>query len=134
MELLIPSLVAMLLAVGASFFIYTYAAPTVLIVVGSFVLAMAIYSHFKRFGITEYERATWYKNLGDYSAFIVFGIILFSGYYMYASGFGSSTSNGAGYMRPISMPSSIGGGMGTVVKTVHSRLSELMRKGRITVN
>jgi hypothetical protein len=132
MELLIPSLVAILLAVAASFFIYTYAAPTVLVIAGSVVLAVAIYSHFKRFGITEYERATWYKNLKDYSAFIIFGVILFVGYMMYAAN-GNGLS-GAGTMPALQMPTAVGGGMGTVAKTVHSRLSELMRKGRITLN
>jgi hypothetical protein len=132
MELLIPSLVGILLAVAASFFIYTNVAPTILVIAGSVVLAIAIYSHFKRFGITEYERATWYKNIKDYAAFIIFGIILFVGYGMYFMNTSDSAS-GAG-MPALAMPSSVGGGMGTVAKTVRSRLNELMRKGRITLN
>ena len=133
MELLIPSLVAILLAVAASFFIYTYAAPTVLVMAGSVVLAAAIYSHFKRFGVTEYERATWYKNLKDYSAFMIFGVILFVGYYMYSGSIVGNASSGAGNLPALQMPS-YGGGFGTVAKTVHSRLNELMRKGRISLN
>lgn len=135
-----PSLIAILLATGVAFYVIPDLAPSVLIIVSSILLAFAIYSHVNRFGITEYERATWVYKIRDYSGFIILAVILAAGY-----GFLLLNENYGGPLRryvptfgsranaPITMPT-IGGGMGTIARTVSSRINELMRKGRITLD
>ncbi len=128
-----PSLVAMLVAVAIAFFVIPRLAPSVLIVVSSLVLAGAVFMHYDRFGVTEYERATWMYNIKQYTGFIIFGVILLGGYgFLYMqkqSGSGSSNIS----MPALNMPT-VGGGMGVVAKTVSSRIRELMQKGRISID
>jgi hypothetical protein len=130
MELLMPSLIALLLAVAVSYFVIPKLAPNVLMIVSAIVLAWAVFSHATRFGVTEYERATWYYKIGEYSGFILFGIILFIGYGYYTM----QGQSGSGPAMPnLTMPT-VGGGFGTIYRTVSSRLGELARKGRITLD
>lgn len=137
MELLMPSLIALLLAVAIAYFVIPQLAPNVLMIVSAVVLAWAIFSHATRFGVTEYERATWYYKISEYSGLIMFGIILFIGYGMFMMR-GQSGSGNAGILPGPTMPSlnlpTVGGGFGTVYRTVRSRLGELARKGRITLD
>jgi hypothetical protein len=143
MEIMMPSLMVILLATGIAFFVIPDLAPSVLILVSSILLAFAIYTHMNRFGITEYERATWIYTIRDYMGFIILAVVLAAGYgFMlinenvggqyrkYLPTFGSSSSTNMG---PLSLPTS-GGGMGVVARTVSSRINELLRKGRISVD
>ena len=131
-----PSLIALLLAVAVAYFVVPKLAPNVLIIVSAVILAWAIYSHATRFGITEYERATWTYKVREYSGVIMFGIILLIGYGLFfmksQSGAGNSLVSGPS-MPALSLPT-VGGGFDTVAKTVRSRIGELMRKGRITLD
>ena len=131
MELLIPSLVAILVAVAISFFVIPRLAPSILVVASAVVLAVALYSHYTRFGVTEYERATWVYNIGQYSGMIVLAAVILGAYFMFGSGGGNySMSNSS--MPSLSVPT-IGGGFDTIFETSSSRIRELLRKGRITV-
>jgi hypothetical protein len=130
MELLIPSLVALLIAVAIAFFIVPKLAPTVVVTVGSILLAWAIYNHASRFGVTEYERATWMYNIKEYSGFFLIGVVILGGYGLFFMN--KQDSAAAPAMPPLVAPA-VGGGFATIGKTVSSRLGELMRKGRITV-
>lgn len=146
MEIMMPSLMAILLATGIAFFVIPDLAPSVLIVISSILLAYAIYTHMNRFGITEYERATWTYKIREYMGFIILAVVLVAGYgFMimnenvggsyrkYLPTFGSGSSSNAASLGPISFPAT-GGGMGTVARTVSSRINELLKKGRITVD
>jgi hypothetical protein len=140
MELLMPSLIALLLAVAIAYFVIPQLAPSVLMIVSALVLAWAVFSHATRFGVTEYERATWMYKIGEYSGIILFGVILFIGYGLFMmqgqSGSGASNTSiltGGPTMPNLTMPS-VGGGFGTVYRTVRSRLGELARKGRISLD
>jgi hypothetical protein len=142
MEIMMPSLIAILLATGVAFYVIPDLAPSVLIIVSSILLAFAIYSHVNRFGITEYERATWIYKIRDYSGFIILAFILAAGYGFllmnenvgsgsfrrYIPTFGSRNSSNSS----ITMPT-MGGGMGAIARTVSSRINELVKKGRITL-
>ncbi len=126
-----PSLVMLLLGVAVAYFLVPKLAPNVLMIVGSVLLAWAIYNHATKFGITEYERATWYYKLGSYSSYLVFGVILLVGYVL----FFARGQNGAGAapMPNVTMPV-VGGGFGMIARTVSSRVGELLRKGRISLD
>jgi hypothetical protein len=135
MELFMPSLVMLLLGVAVAYFLVPKLAPNVLMIVGSVLLAWAVYNHATKFGITEYERATWYYKIAQYSGMIVFGIILLIGYALF---FAKSQSAGAPVLSGAPLPAlampAVGGGFGMIARTVGSRIGELMRKGRITLD
>lgn len=128
-----PSLIALLLAVAVAYFVIPQMAPSVLIIVSAVILAWAVYSHATRFAVTEYERATWTYKLKDYTGLFVFGTILVIGYGMFfmQGQSGGIISNSP--MAPVNL-STVGGGFGTVARTVRSRIGELLRKGRITLD
>lgn len=128
-----PSLIALLLAVAVAYFVIPQLAPNVLIIVSAVILAWAIYSHATRFAVTEYERATWTYKLKDYTGLFVFGAILLIGYGMFfmQGQSGGIISNSP--MAPVNL-ATVGGGFSTVARTVRSRIGELMRKGRITLD
>lgn len=131
MELLVPSLIALLSAVAIAYFFIPKVAPTVLVGVSCAVLAWALYSHYTRFGISEYERSNFTYTIRDYSGFILFAVIILGGFGFYVM---NSQSGGMESPLPnITSPVS-GGGMHHVMKTVRSRIKELMTKGRITVD
>lgn len=144
MEIMMPSLMAVLLATGIAFFVIPKLAPFVLVVVSSILLAYAIYTHMNRFGVSEYERATWIYRIRDYMGFIILAVLLAAGYGFllinenvggqyrrYIPTFG--TSGAGSSMGPISFPTS-GGGMGMITRTVSSRINELIKKGRISID
>lgn len=148
MELFIPSLTFLLVAVAIAYFVFPALAPPLLIGGSAFVLIGAVYLHYSRFGVMEYERATWQYNLRKYSNWVIMGAILLGAYGFYAMN-NQSESSGSQNMLPsavanvlpsaspalpaLEAPAMIGGGMATVFKTASSRLGELMRRGRISV-
>jgi len=128
MEILIPSLAMLLAAVAVGFFLLPKFAPSILIGASAFVLALAIYMHVSRFGVMEYERATWQNNLKAYSSFVMIALILISAYGFYAMNQSKSIIPAMPSMTtPI-----MGGGFDDVIHTAVSRVNQLMRKGRIT--
>jgi hypothetical protein len=130
MEILMPSLVAMLAAVAVAFFVIPKMAPTVLMVVSGLVLVVAAMSHWNRFGITEYERAAWIYQIKEYMGLIIFAVIAVAAY-----GFMTiNQSNNSGPSMPELTLPTVGGGMGTIMRTVESRIGQLMRKGRISLD
>jgi hypothetical protein len=137
MELLMPSLIALLLAVAVAYFVIPQLAPNVLVIVSAVILAWAIYSHATRFGVSEYERATWTYKIREYSGLILFGVILIIGYSLFFAksqmGSGNTSMLPGPAMSNLNFPS-VGGGFDTIARTVRSRIGELMRKGRITLD
>ncbi len=127
MEILIPSLAMILAAVAVAFFVLPKLAPTILVTASGIVLAIAVYMHWNRFGVMEYERATWQNSLKEYTSFSMIAVILAAAYGFYALNAGNSSSP----MPALTTPT-IGGGFDSVVKTAVSRVNQLMRKGRIT--
>jgi hypothetical protein len=131
MELLIPSLAFVLAAVAIAFFVLPKFAPVTLVTGSAIVLAMALYEHINKFGVSEYERATWLKNARHYGGWIILVIILLGAYGFYAM---NNTGGGAmstPALPPVSTPQ-LGGDFGEVAKTATSRIRELMRHGRIS--
>lgn len=147
MELFVPSLVFLLAGVAIAFFVIPTIAPVMLITGSVIVLLGALYLHYSRFGVMEYERATWQYNLRKYANWVIAGAILLGAYGFYAmnqTGNDASAmaslpnpvasivaSNSSPALPNLTMPMS-GGGLGAVFKTASSRIGELMRKGRIT--
>jgi len=128
MELLIPSLVVLIVATAIAIFVLPRVAPNVLLITSAVLLGYAVLEHYKRFGITEYERATWIYSIKDYMGYIVLAIIILGAYGFYVMNVGTS-----GSMPALSAPTS-GGGMGTIARTVRSRIGELVTKGRISLD
>lgn len=132
MELLIPSLAFLLAAVAIAFFVLPKFAPATLVLGSAIVLALAGYEHWKKFGVSEYERATWLKNARQYGGWIMVVVILLGAYGFYAmnnAGGGGAVATPA--FPPVSTPQ-LGGDLGDVAKTATSRIRELMRHGRIS--
>jgi hypothetical protein len=128
-------LVFLLAAVMISYFVIPNLAPTVLIGVGILLLAFTAYKHWSTFGVMEYERATWQYNLRQYGSYIMMIAVLLGAYGYYAmntQSSGNALFNGSG--SETSLPEMVGGGFGTVMKTASSRIQELMRRGRITLD
>jgi len=141
MQLLMPSLAFLLAGVAVSFLVLPNFAPAILVTGGLIVMAFAIYLHSQQFGI-EYERATWMYQVRQYSSLIMMALIFVGAigfYFLQQSGAGSSSMFGgeptgiASVMPPVAMPT-VGGGMRNIVNTASSRISELIRKGRITLD
>lgn len=128
MEILIPSLAMLLAAVAVGFFIIPKFAPGILIGASALVLALAVYMHVGRFGVMEYERATWQNNLKAYSSYVLIAIILIATYGFFAM---NQNSSFIPSMPALTTPK-IGGGFDDVINTAVSRVNQLMRKGRIT--
>jgi hypothetical protein len=137
MELFLPSLGLILLAVALAYFIMPSIAAPTLITGSVLMLVLALYMHYRQFGRNEYEQSTWQYNLRQYSSYVMIGAILLGAY-----GFYAMNNQGDGGMMPAAMTSPslptlqtpvIGGGMGVVMKTASSRISELMRRGRISL-
>ncbi len=139
MEILVPSLVFMLAAVAAAFFLLPRLAATVLVMSSAVVLVIAFYVHMQRFGVSEYERATWIYKMKDYSSYILIGVLLLASYGFYTINHSSSSSSNiistnalsSSALPEMKMPT-IGGGFDTISQTVSSRINELLRKGRIS--
>jgi uncharacterized membrane protein YjjP (DUF1212 family) len=146
MELVMPSLVFLLVGVAVAFFLIPSIAPTLLITGSVVVLGAALYLHYSRFGVMEYERSTWQYNLKQYSSWVIVGAVLLGAYGFYAMNQGAASSmlpaamatsvesNFSSPAMPALAPPMMGGGMGVVWKTASSRLNELMRRGRISID
>lgn len=126
MEFLIPSLAMILAAVAIIFFVYPRIAMPLLIGASAFMLVIAIYLHWSRFRVMEYERSTWQNNLKDFAPFVMIGVILLGAYGFYAVNSDSSQP------APLISTPLIGGGFDDVIGTAVSRINQLMRKGRIS--
>ena len=133
-------LVFLLAAAMICFFVLPNLAPPMIIGAGVVLLIITAYKHWSTFGTMEYERATWQYNLRQYSGYVMMGMVLLGAYGFYAmnntSGGGggflnAATSSNQSSVLPTGMA---GGGFGTVMKTASSRITELMRRGRITLN
>ena len=142
MELFLPGLGLILLCVAIAFFVMPMLAAPMLITGSIVMLVLSLYMHYNQFWRTEYEQSTWQYNLRQYSSYVMVGAILLGAYGFYAmnqqgseSAFPSSIT---GAVTSPSLPTlqapAIGGGMGTVMKTASSRISELMRRGRISLD
>lgn len=137
MELLIPSLALILLAVAIAFFVMPSFAPAILITGSVVTLVAAVYLHMSQFGVMEYERSTWQYNLRKYSSYVMIGAIILGAYGFYAM----NQSGGSSVMSSITTPAlpaiampAVGGGVDTMFRTASSRLNELLRKGRISLD
>jgi hypothetical protein len=138
MELLIPSLAVILLTTAVIYYIMPLFAVTVLVGGSVLVLLATAYYHYTKFGVAEYERATWQFNLRKYAGLVMVAFILMAAYGFWAlnntSGaalpqlFAGAQSPALG---PPMMPA-VGGGFDTVMKRASSRVGELMRRGRIS--
>jgi hypothetical protein len=123
MELLVPSLAALLFGIAIAFFVIPKLAPTMLFSGSAVVLVLAVYLHYSKFGKMEYDQSTWQNNFRTYAKYILLLIVLGAAYMMYAQNYGTAS---------ISWPKS-GGGLDSVVRTATSRINELLRKGRISI-
>ena len=128
---------AVLLGVAIAFFVLPTFAPIVLVAGSGVVLAIALYIHYRQFGVMEYERATWMYNLRKYSSYILIAATLLVAYGFYAINNGMMGDDAASIASPampaIGLPTISGGGFRAVGNTVASRLGELFRKGRISL-
>jgi hypothetical protein len=132
MEIFIPSLALLLLAVAIAYFILPKFAPQILLSSSAVVLAVAVYMHWKQFGVSEYERATWIYKVKDYGAYIILGLVILGAYGFYAMN--NWDSRPAIPAMPAITTPTIGGGMDQIAKTVSSRIGQLVKKGRIALD
>jgi hypothetical protein len=140
MELFVPSLAFLLVGVAVAFFVLPRLAPTILIGGSVVVLGLALYLHYSRFGMMEYERSTWQYNIKQYGSWAIVGAILLGAYGFYALNNGSVSATGATEAPAFLTPSEpmpalttpqLGGGFKNVFNTASSRINNLMRHGRI---
>jgi len=140
MQLLMPSLAMLLIGVAVTFFILPNFAPIILVAGGAAVMVIAMYINWYQFGAMEYERATWMYNLRKYSSYVLIAGILLGAYGFYAM-------NKVGEAAPMSIVApmaspalpamtlpTVGGGMRSMMDTASSRIQELLRKGRISLD
>jgi hypothetical protein len=125
MELLIPSLVALLLGVAIAFVVLPKYAPFVLVSGSIVALLTALYIHWSQFGTSEYKRATWLYNLRQFTSYILVVVILIGAAVFYALNNSGSTSSFATPALPPMTPPTIGGGVSSLIKSVSSRIKEL---------
>jgi hypothetical protein len=130
-------LIVLLASVTASYFIMPNLAPMILVGAGVVLLAISAYKHWSTFGTMEYERATWQYNLRQYGSYVMMAAVILGAYGFYAMN--QTSGGGSGLMNTSSsgdmtIPGMVGGGFGAVMKTASSRIQELMRRGRITLN
>jgi len=140
MELLIPSLAFILLAVAIAFLVLPTFAPMILVSGSAVMLVIAMYLHVHKFGAMEYRASTWQDNLRKYTSYVLVAAILMGAYGFYAMNNSTSVQSimpsaaTAAIVTPplpaITMPT-VGGGLHTVARTVTSRMKDLMRHGRM---
>ena len=126
MELLIPGLAFLLFGVAIAFFVIPKLAPAVLLSGSAVAIAVALYLHYKQFGNSEYNQATWQNNLKLYARYVMMAIVIFGAYTFYVM-------NKSEPPPPLAMPA-VGGGFSAMMRTATSRISELAKHGRITTN
>lgn len=128
-------IVFLLAAAALCYFVLPGLAPQILIGCGVVLLVVTAYMHWSKFGVMEYERATWQYNLRQYGSYIMMGAVILGAYGFYAM---NQTDTSSGLLGTSSTESAImptvGGGFGTVMRTASSRIQELMRRGRISTN
>jgi hypothetical protein len=134
MEIFIPSLALLLFAVAIAYFILPKFAPQILLTSSAFGLAAAIIMHWKQFGVSEYERATWVYKIKDYSSYILIGVVLIGAYGFYAMNNWSGSSGPMVPPMPAITTPTMGGGVDQIAKTVSSRIGQLVKKGRISLD
>ena len=127
MELLIPGLAFLLFGVAIAFFVVPKIAPAMLVTGSGVAIALALYLHWTKFGNEEYNRSTWQNNLKLYARWVIIAAVIFGAYMFYAMNTGAP-------MPAISVPKMGGGGLDAVIDTAASRISELMRKGRLSLD
>ena len=130
MELLIPGLAFLLFGIAIAFLVVPKIAPAMLITGAGVAIALAAYMHYVKFGNEEYNRSTWQNNLKTYARWVIFGAVLFGAYAFYAMNAGSGVSSG---FTTVSIPK-IGGGLDDVVNRISSRIEDLFRKGRLSLD
>lgn len=144
MELIVPSLVALLVGIAIAFFVLPRLAPTILIGGSAVVLGGALYLHYSRFSRMEYEQSTWQYNLKAFGGWIIVGAILLGAYGFYAMNTGAVSTPGImssfgapatptpanNAMPALTLPMA-GGGFKNVATTALNRINSLMRHGRI---
>lgn len=133
MELIIPSLVALFLGLAIALFVFPTIAPALLITGSMVAIAIAAYIHWKQFGTAEYARSTWQNNLRMYTSLVLIGIIIACAYGFYAMN-ATGVTVGPFESTP-SLPNLQApqiGGMSHVLKTVGSRINDLLKKGGIS--
>lgn len=146
MELVVPSLVALLLGIAITFFVLPRLAPTILITGSAVVLGAALYLHYSRFGRMEYDQSTWQNNLKQFGSWIMVGAVLLGAYGFYAMNSGqlagitpailspSASSNTAmGAEMPAFALPQAGGGFKIIARTAASRINSLLSSGRINM-
>lgn len=138
-----PSLVFLLVGVALAFFVVPRLAPVILIGGSVVVLGAALYIHYTRFGVMEYERSTWQYNLKAFGNWIIVGAILLGAYGFYALNNGTVAAvlpepvanavnaNASPALPPLELPAMTGGGFGSVARRVGGRITSLLRHGRI---
>jgi len=142
MQLILPGIILLLITVAVAYFVLPMVAAPILVMASVALLILAVYLHWKQFGTAEYERATWVNNLRKYSSYIIVAAVLLGAYGFYVMNFAASSGMlpaslssmvASPALPPVTMPT-MGGGMGSMLKTVNSRLGDLMRKGRIQLD
>ena len=136
MELMMPSLVILLFGVALTYFVLPKFAPPLLIIGSVIALFGAMYVHWNQFGRMEYEQATWQYNLRAYGSYVLMAVVLLGAYGFYAMNQAGETSSipfASPAMPALTSPLA-GGGLQSVMKTATSRISELMRRGRISTD
>ena len=131
MELMIPSLAALLAGIAIVMIVLPGFAVTALITGSVIMVALASYIHWHKFGVMEYERATWMDNLRKYASYVIILLILVGAYGFYALNASASTSMSTPALPPMAVPT-VGGGVQAMIKTVSSRINELVRRGRLS--
>jgi hypothetical protein len=126
MELLIPGLAFLLIGVAIAFFVVPKIAPAMLLTGSAAAIVLSLYLHINKFGNEEYNRSTWQNNFKLYARMAIIGAVIFGAYIFYAMNTGAP-------MPPISMPK-VGGGDFSILDTVSSRVGELLKKGRISLD
>jgi len=130
MELFIPSLGLILIALLFVYFYMPSMAVPLMITAAMVVGAFAAYAHWKQFGVSEYERATWMYNLRKYASYVLIALVILGAYGFYTMNFSSSSSMATPALPAITVPT-MGGGVQSMLKTASSRINELVRRGRM---
>ena len=141
MQFLLPGLLFILITVALLFFVLPSIAPFFLFVASGLLLAYAIYAHYKKFGVMEYERATWMYNLRRYASLVLIAVVLIGGIGFWTLNREEVKSNlPTSFADTFTSPAppaidtqQMGGAFHTVMKTASSRIKELMRHGRISI-
>lgn len=130
MELFIPSLGLILLALLFVYYYMPAMAVPLMITAAMVVGVFAAYAHWKQFGVSEYERATWIYNLRKYASYVLILLVILGAYGFYTMNY-TSTSSIATPALPSVIAPTMGGGVESLLKTASSRINQLVRRGRI---